>query len=94
MFLHHKVDISMTSNDGWMASQTACHKGYEEVLRSIVDNQADLTPKTSQGRTPLHATAHNGHPTLIELLLKAGAALEPRIMMVGHRSTVPATQAR
>ena len=51
----------------------AAHTGNIEAVKKHLASGADLNTKDSEGGTPLHHTAWNGHKEVAELLIAEGA---------------------
>lgn len=51
----------------------ACSKGYETVVRDLIEYGAKIGLRDSQGRTALYYAASNGHLGLVKLLIGKGA---------------------
>ncbi|MFP4374136.1 MAG: ankyrin repeat domain-containing protein [Spirochaetaceae bacterium] len=54
----------------------AARQGHVEVVRTLIDNGADVNASDVFGRTPLHLAV--SHPEVVELLLDAGAGVDAR----------------
>lgn len=52
-----------------MASQ----EGYTEIVKILIDNEADVNIKTEDGWTALMMASKYGHTDIVKLLKKAGA---------------------
>jgi ankyrin repeat protein len=75
----------------------ACHFGQMNMVRFLLGHETDVNSVTSQGYTPLHQAAQQGHPMIVNLLLENGASpnavttvssfsfLTGRQLFVGHR---------
>lgn len=48
----------------------ACFNGYEDIVRVLLTNGANMTLPTQGGATCLHIAAYNGHISIINLLVK------------------------
>ena len=77
-FRDGKKDMFAESMFGATPLHVACAKGYEEVIRTLLEAQVDVDAKDDDGWTPLHAAAHWGEKTACELLAHAGADFECR----------------
>ncbi|RYP70407.1 hypothetical protein DL769_004969 [Monosporascus sp. CRB-8-3] len=56
----------------------AASKGFETVVKLLLEKDADLEAKTRDGRTPLMCAAEHGHEAVVKLLLEKGAHLEAK----------------
>lgn len=54
----------------------AAQHGHVEVVRTLIDNGANVNARDVFGRTPLHLAV--SHPRVIALLLEAGANVDAR----------------
>jgi hypothetical protein len=72
--------INEYAQDGFTPLQLACFFGHEEMALWLIEQGADVNAaaKNKQGVTPIHATAANGNLTVLEALLKKGAAVNAR----------------
>jgi len=50
----------------------ACTWGWEDVVKELIENNADLAPTTSTGTTPLMIACQRGHVRVCKLLLAEG----------------------
>jgi hypothetical protein len=62
---------------GWTALHYAASKGWIEMMRLLLDQQAYLDAESPNGTTPLMMAAGYGSPMAVKLLLEEGA--DPRI---------------
>ena len=53
----------------------AAHTGNIEAVKKHLASGADLNTKDSEGGTPLHHAAWNGHKEVAELLIEKGAVV-------------------
>jgi hypothetical protein len=72
--------INEYAQDGFTPLQLACFFGHEEMALWLIEQGADINAaaKNKQGVAPIHATAANGNLTVLEALLKKGAAVNAR----------------
>lgn len=62
----------------------AARNGDLDALRDLVRRGADVNAAAGDGMTALHWTAHLNHTNAAEILLFAGARLEPRTRLGGY----------
>ncbi|XP_054749515.2 rabankyrin-5-like [Lytechinus pictus] len=55
--------------DGQGPLHHASEWGLEQVVQCLIEHQADINAKDSEGRTPLHIAISNQHPTIISLIM-------------------------
>jgi hypothetical protein len=72
--------INEYAQDGFTPLQLACFFGHEEMALWLIEQGADVNAaaKNKQGVAPIHATTANGNLTVLEALLKKGAAVNAR----------------
>ena len=58
-----------------MSIHDAAHTGNIEAVKKHLASGADLNTKDSEGGTPLHHAAWNGHKEVAELLIEKGAVV-------------------
>lgn len=73
---------------GMSALVRASQSGYADVVKLLLDTNADVNGKSKDGRTGLQAAAGNGHRNIVALLLSMGAE---EVMEYGdaHRLNLP-----
>lgn len=59
--------------DGRTALHVAASLGHEDLVRTLLDAQANVDASTDAGCTALHLATTRGHAGVVELLLAAGA---------------------
>ena len=64
----HVVDES-----GETALFQAASRGYDGVVRALLESRAPIDAPTHTGRTPLHAACHPCHIQVVQALLEAGS---------------------
>lgn len=63
---------SRDADDGRTAAFRAAASGAVEVLECLVTHGADLAIPDNSGCLPLHVACQNGHPRVVDFLLKRG----------------------
>eukprot|EP00003_Mantamonas_plastica_P017700 TRINITY_DN29234_c0_g1_i1.p1 TRINITY_DN29234_c0_g1~~TRINITY_DN29234_c0_g1_i1.p1 ORF type:complete len:661 (-),score=63.76 TRINITY_DN29234_c0_g1_i1:15-1997(-) len=70
-------ELGATSNicddQGWSVMHFAAEKNYHHIIKYLLSIDAQHSPRSSTGETPLRLAIHNNHFRTIELLLHAGA---------------------
>jgi len=72
LLLNHKANINQTDTNGLTALFKACKAGNQEVVRLLLDRQADPNLKAGD-YTPLLRTIIDGQTDIVTLLLERGA---------------------
>jgi ankyrin repeat protein len=89
---------------GWDALMAACGAGYQDVVRLLVEKQANLVAQTKgygfsesangspipRGATPLLVAAYAGRPEIVKMLLEAGATYGDYVRRVKRRGATDA----
>jgi ankyrin repeat protein len=66
--------MKVTGEDSRTCLHAACLCGSVEMVRLLLENEADFDASTSTDmRTPLHWAAQKGHLEVIKILVKFGA---------------------
>ncbi|KAK4163800.1 ankyrin repeat-containing domain protein [Cladorrhinum sp. PSN259] len=72
------VDLFVEDRGGWAALLYAAKKGYEAVVRLLLEKGAAVEAKDKERQTPLIKAAAEGHGAIIRQLLEKGAAIEAK----------------
>jgi ankyrin repeat protein len=75
--LEAMVDVEVKDKQGRTALAYACEKGYECLVKWLLDAGAS-TSADSDGYTPVECAAKHGHAAILKHLIKAHAYLESR----------------
>ena len=65
----HKVDLDMTTNQGWTAVHCSAQNGNYELIAYFAGMGADILLKLNDGRNCLHIAALNGDLNLCKMLI-------------------------
>ncbi|OAI53615.1 hypothetical protein AYO47_04485 [Planctomyces sp. SCGC AG-212-M04] len=64
-------DVNERGQDDYTAMHAAAENGHLEVLRFLVENGAELSPRMTTGQTPLELARK--HPEVVAYLRSLGA---------------------
>ena len=102
LVIEEKVDVNLrTGGVGSPALESAAYADQTEIMSFLLAHGADPNLGEARNRTPLHAASYGGHLASVQLLLKAGALVDPIeettrstplivAALKGHRSVVVA----
>ena len=65
--------IESTDEHGRTLLYLACKSGFTDIVKMLLENDADNNKIQRDGSTPLHAAAFFGHPPVVELLFEYSA---------------------
>ena len=71
------------AGDYGFALGAACHAGHEDVVRLLLENDAEVNCPETDLLPPLHIAAKAGHEVVVQLLLQYNAELERQHSLVG-----------
>ena len=78
--LHHKLDPDAQNRNGCTALHVAIDQTefdqQEGIVRQILESRPNLDVLDSQGVTPLHCAAEQGHLKIVQLLLEHGSTVD------------------
>ena len=67
------ADVNVQSGDGRTALMRSAKRGYEDVVRFLLDNGADPRMRDRNNKTALMGAAKKGHVDICRMLVHAGA---------------------
>lgn len=75
-FHQQGYSLDLQDRDGETALCEACRCGHIEVVKWLIDNQADVNSCSDKG-TPLYIAAYSEHREIVEMLLDTSAYVMP-----------------
>lgn len=75
------ANVNLPSNNGFnvFPIHSAAAGNYTDIVRLLIDNEANVNVKQQAGVTPLHSAAQNGNLEMLILLLEKGADVGARM---------------
>lgn len=74
MLLEHGATVDAVMNQGLQGIHLACSpENSDDIVRQLLEKNADPNARNDIGLTPLHNAARLGHEVVTEMLLNAGA---------------------
>ncbi|KAL9099155.1 MAG: hypothetical protein Q9163_005304 [Psora crenata] len=67
------VDLNVTDGDGLTPLYYACSHYYDEVVKYLVSQGANVNSTDVRGRTPLHRACFRGYENIVRYLVSQGA---------------------
>jgi hypothetical protein len=67
------IDVNAASIDGWTALMGASYKGHLDVVRYLVDHDANVNAASIDGWTALMGASYKGHLDVVRYLVDHGA---------------------
>jgi ankyrin repeat protein len=67
----YKAIVDLSTFDGSTPLHVACEHGFTDVVRLLIQNQANLNAKMNDGTTAMMLACQNGHLPIVELLVTA-----------------------
>ncbi len=71
-------NVDLKSKNSVIGFEAACFKGYEDIVKILLDAGIDPRCKTDRGTTPLHAAAIGGKGTIVKMLLDRKVEVDAR----------------
>lgn len=69
------VNVNAVDEIGFSPLHYVCKKGYRDIVKLLLDKEADVNLISNQSITPLHMAAVSGNKEIVKLLTDAGADL-------------------
>ena len=67
------ANVNIANGDGRTALMRSSKRGYEDIVRFLLDNGADPRARDKNNKTALMTAAKKGHLNICRLLVHAGA---------------------
>jgi ankyrin repeat protein len=64
------------TNTQFLTAIDACHHGYPDIVKLLIDKRASIGLVSGYGLRPIHTAANNGHAACVGLLLQAGEDID------------------
>jgi ankyrin repeat protein len=61
--------VNAKNTDEWTPLHLAAQNGHLNVVKFLVEQQAEMNMKNTNGSTPLHLAAQNGHLNVVKFLV-------------------------
>lgn len=68
----YRAIVDLPTFDGSTSLHVACEQGFEDIVRLLIDGQANLNAKMNDGTTPVMFACQNGHLGVVQLLNDTG----------------------
>ena len=69
--LKNKVDVSVTTKQGWNVYRVAANKGHLQILQTLIMHNNDYVNDVGRSNwTPLYHAVYNGHIEIVNYLLR------------------------
>jgi len=72
-YLRENMDVDLCDKNRWTSLMHGTWEGHIEVVKLLVENQANLNFQNDMQNTPLALAAIKGHSTLVDFLIQKGA---------------------
>ena len=68
----YKAIVDLSTFDGSTPLHVASERGFSDIVRLLIDNQANVNAKMNDGSTALMLACQNGHLSVVESLFSTG----------------------
>lgn len=63
-------DVDILNEDGQTALHIAAKEGFEDMVKLLIDNKADINKEDKKSNTPLHYAVNKGYRKIVKILLE------------------------
>ena len=78
LILKRLHDVNFRDFENLTPLHMASLRGYEQIVRVLLECDADVTAQNDDGETPLHVASKEGHLQVVRVLLEHGASTKAR----------------
>jgi Ankyrin repeats (3 copies) len=71
-----KFEENQKGNDGITSLMIGCAGGWENIVKLLIEKDADIDAKTKEDHTALMFASFNGHKVIAQMLIKEGADID------------------
>ena len=72
------ADVNVTNGDGRTALMRSAKRGYEDIVRFLLDHGAKVDMRDKNNKTAIMGAAKKGHLEIVRMLEHAGADVNAR----------------
>ncbi len=70
------IDVNKRDELGFTSLYYACEKGSKDIVKLLLENDADVSMPSNDSKTCLHAVAKTGNKDIIQMLVDAGSDID------------------
>ncbi len=67
------INVNAVDEQGMAPIHYACSKGYRDIVKLLLEKEADVSMVSNRSVTPLHMAVSSGNKEIIKMLVDAGA---------------------
>ena len=67
------ANVNVSNGDGRTALMRSAKRGYEDIVRFLLDNGANVRARDVNNKTALMGAAKKGHLGIVKMLVEAGS---------------------
>ena len=64
------INLDKRDSEGFASLHYACKRGTRDIVKLLVEHEADVTLASNQSITPLHQACYNNQSEVVKLMLK------------------------